>query len=225
MKNILLLLALGATSVFADYKMAMAKATREIHFNAPVAHVNYMMGGKLKEVFEKNLPLELNKKSIQMGQGKEMTIVPAQLGAYEVITNNKILLPQGRALDQIANFTRVENNSSGVNVGALAQNFATGFSAYGAEGAFTSFGDAMGNAAKNGLATLGFGLLFSGLDYLTTMSDQYVMATDVYFADERTRIIAFVYSLSINEEEALEKLSLLTSQKIAQLAAGGTNEK
>lgn len=94
-----------------------------------------------------------------------------------------------------------------------------GFSRIG-QGSSSTFADGMKSAGANGLYMLGVGLAFNGANALGTMSDQYILISDVYFGEQRTRVFAFVYSASINEKEAYESLTKLTAKKIAELASG-----
>jgi hypothetical protein len=224
-KTIPLILTLFISSLYADYNMAFAKATKVISLDSSSATINYVMGDKLKKYFEKNLPENLKKHSIGVGSGKVITVMPVQIGTYEYITNNKMKLLNEVPISQVNSAqtehnSKHDDNSSSGAISGIVGNFTTGFTTIGSQGNAGTFASGIANSTVSGLATLGFGFVLNGINALGTMSDQYLMVSDVYFGSERTRIMAFVYSMNINEETAMEKLSDLTSQKIAELAAG-----
>lgn len=221
-KKILLPLMLLAVGASADYNMAFAKATKNIALGSDKASVRYMMDDELKGRFQKELSAELEKNGIHVAEGgKEITVVPVLLAPYfEMLGMEKF--PQSKSLQEINQYIVLqekENKSNSQNAVNTVANFKTGFTRYGAEGAMKTAGDGLKNMARSGLAVVGVGLLAGGVNYLSVASDQYEMVTDVYFGEEHTRIIAFVYSFSVSQAEAIEKLSALTSQKIAELAA------
>lgn len=225
-KTIPLILALSISSLFAGYNMAFAKATRDISLGSQSATVRYLMDDKLKEYFEKDMNQELKGNGISIGNGKEITIVPVLMGPYYQITNSDQLLPRSKPLSEINAFIKkaeADSNvsASGANAKGLVGNFVHGFISYGSQGTASTLQGSLKNMSAAGLFTIGFAVAFNGINMLSTSSDQYLMVTDVYFGEEHTRIFAFVYSFSVSEKEAAEKLTELTSQKIAQLAHNG----
>lgn len=225
-KTIPLILALSVSSLFAGYSMAFAKATRDISLGSQSATVRYLMEDNLKGYFEKDMTKSLSENNISVGTGKEITIVPIAMGPYYPITKSKQLLPKSKPLSEIDAFVKkaeADSNTSvsGANAKGLVGNFVHGFISYGSQGAATTLQGSLKNMGAAGLFSLGFAVVFNGINMLSTMSDQYLMVSDVYFGEEHTRIFAFVYSFSVSEKEAAEKLTELTTQKIAQLAHSG----
>lgn len=225
-KTIPLILVLTASSLFAGYNMAFAKATRDITLGSQSAKVRYLMDDNLKGYFEKGMTQSLSENNISVGAGSEITIVPIVMGPYYGLTKAEQLLPKSKPLSEINAFIKkAESDSntsvSGANAKGLVGNFVHGFISYGSQGAASTLQGSMKNMSVAGLFTIGFAVAFNGINMLSTMSDQYLMVTDVYFGEEHTRIFAFVYSFSVSEKEAAQKLTELTSQKIAQLAHNG----
>jgi hypothetical protein len=201
--------------------MAFAKATQDVEFEAKSVTIKYLMDDKLKGYFEKELPLVLNKNGIIQGEGIEVILVPIRMGRYVDIMTSKKILPEGKSKREIDAFFLKNNDTfSSKDASNLVENFVHGFSAIGSQGTAVNMNDAMKNSIANGLYTLGVGLVFNGINALSTMSDQYLMVTDVYFGEQRTRIFSFVFSASVSEKEAYESLTRLTSKKIAELASG-----
>lgn len=225
-KTIPLILALSVSSLFAGYNMAFAKATRDISLGSQSTTVRYLMDDKLKGYFEPALTQSLSENNMSVGTGKEITIVPILMGSYYGLTKAKKLLPRSKPLSEINAFIKkaeTDSNTSvsGANAKGLAGNFVHGFISYGSQGAASTLKGSLLNMGTAGLFSLGFAVAFNGINMLSTASDQYLMVSDVYFGEEHTRIFAFVYSFSVSEKEAAEKLTELTAQKIAQLAHNG----
>lgn len=225
-KTIPLILALATSSLFAGYNMAFAKATRDISLGSQSATVRYLMDDTLKGYFEKGMTQSLGENNMSVGTGKEITIVPIVLGPYYRLTKSRQLLPKSKPLSEINAFIKkAESDSntsvSGANAKGLVGNFVHGFISYGSQGTASTLQGSLKNMSAAGLFTIGFAVAFNGINMLSTASDQYLMVSDVYFGEEHTRIFAFVYSFSVSEKEAAEKLTELTAQKIAQLAHNG----
>lgn len=213
---------LTATIASAEMDMAFAKTTVPLKIEGSSVGVFYMMNDEIKSSMQGIIDKVIQEKAPSDGYENVVVIRPVVLSEYSTLYDDRKVSEPIPAVE--IDIERIKELDSGVSVAEMAgvgvKGFVKGATAYGAGMEATTVSGGLSDMASQGLFTLGAGLLVGGTAAWMAGDDEFVMVTDVYVNDKRTRVFAFVNDSDIKPEEAVDRLSRLTAGEIAAMVKG-----